>query len=108
MKDTKDSPDILKDKITPEGIERFLSSDFVEGIGPAYAHRLVDTFGSDTLEVLKDDPEKCSEIKGLGEARALKASESLRNIKFSIPLFVFLFSGGISQMRIYRTLCTYQ
>lgn len=77
MKDTKDTPVILIEKTTPDGIERLLSSDFVEGIGSAYARRLVEAFGTDTLHILANDPAKCSEIKGLGEARALKASESL-------------------------------
>ncbi len=104
----KDTPTIPFDKITPEGIERFLSSDFVEGIGPAYARRLVDTFGADTLNVLKDHPEKCSEIKGLGEARAQKASESLRNIKYPLSILAFLFSCGISEMHVDRILGKYR
>ncbi|MDE6552309.1 MAG: AAA family ATPase [Muribaculaceae bacterium] len=108
MKDTKDTPEILKEKTTPEGIERFLSSDFVEGIGPAYAHRLVEAFGADTLRILIDDPEKCSEIKGLGEARAIKASESLKAIKYPLPLLTFLFSCGISEMYIDRILGKYR
>ncbi len=104
----KDTQNILSDKITSEGIERFLSSDFVEGIGPAYAHRLVDAFGKDTLRILEDNPEKCSDIKGLGEARALKASESLHNIKYPLPLLAFLFSCGISEMHIERILGKYR
>ncbi len=94
--------------ITPEGIERFLASDFVDGIGPAYASRLVDAFGNDTLHILRDDPQKCSEIKGLGEARALKASESLRNLKYPLNLLAFLFSCGISEMHIDRILGKYR
>lgn len=84
MKDTKHTPEILKEKTTPEGIERLLASDFVEGIGPAYARRLVDAFGAETLRVLADDPERCSEIKGLGEAR--NAAPTIRNSNFRHPL----------------------
>ena len=108
MKDTKESPEILKEKITPEGIERLLASDFVEGIGPAYARRLVDAFGTDTLRILCDDPKRYSEIKGLGEARALKASESLKSIKYPLPLLAFLFSCGVSEMYIDRILGKYR
>ncbi|MDE6695718.1 MAG: ATP-dependent RecD-like DNA helicase, partial [Muribaculaceae bacterium] len=104
----KDTQEILSEKTTPEGIERFLASDFVEGIGPSYAHRLVEAFGTDTLRIIKDDPEKCSEIKGLGEARAIKASESLKAVKYPIPLLSFLFSCGISEMYIDRILGKYR
>lgn len=108
MKDTKDTPEILIEKTTPDGIERLLSSDFVEGIGPAYARRLVEAFGTDTLHILANDPAKCSEIKGLGEARALKASESLKNIKYPLPLLTFLFTCGVSEMYIDRILDKYR
>ncbi|MDE6481128.1 MAG: AAA family ATPase, partial [Muribaculaceae bacterium] len=104
----KDTQDILIEKTTPEGIERFLASDFVEGIGPSYAHRLVEAYGTDTLEVLAKAPAKCSEIKGLGEARALKASESLKTIKYPLPLLAFLFSCGVSEMYIDRILGKYR
>ena len=104
----KDTQDILIEKTTPEGIERFLASDFVEGIGPSYAHRLVEAFGIDTLEVLAEDPAKCSEIKGLGKTRALKASESLKAIKYPLPLLSFLFSCGVSEMYIDRILGKYR
>ncbi|MDE6379405.1 MAG: AAA family ATPase, partial [Muribaculaceae bacterium] len=108
MKDTKDTPEILIEKTTPEGIERLLASDFVEGIGPAYARRLVEAFGSDTLRVIAEDPERCSEIKGLGEARALKAYESLKAIKYPLSLLAFLFSCGVSDMYIDRILGKYR
>ncbi|MDE7346840.1 MAG: ATP-dependent RecD-like DNA helicase [Muribaculaceae bacterium] len=108
MKDTKDTLEILTEKTVPEGIERFLASEFVEGIGPAYAHRLVETFGCNTLKVLAEDPEKCSEIRGLGESRALKASESLKAIKYPLPLLTFLFSCGVSEMYIDRILGKYR
>ena len=109
MKDTKkETPEILKEKTTPEGIERLLASDFVEGIGPAYARRLVEAFGSGTLGVLADDPARCSEIKGLGEARAIEASESLKSIRYPIPLLAFLFSCGVSEMYIDRILGKYR
>ncbi|MDE6740951.1 MAG: AAA family ATPase [Muribaculaceae bacterium] len=104
----KDTPEILIEKTTPEGIERLLASDFVDGIGPAYARRLVEAFHTDTLRVLSDDPMKCSEIKGLGEARAIKASESLKSIKYPLPLLTFLFSCGASEMYIDRILGKYR
>ena len=108
MKDTTDIAEILKEKTTPEGIERLLASDFVEGIGPAYARRLVDAFGTDTLRILADEPERCGQIKGLGAARAIKASESLKSIKYPLPLLTFLFSCGVSEMYIDRIIGKYR
>ncbi|MDE5840823.1 MAG: AAA family ATPase, partial [Muribaculaceae bacterium] len=104
----KDAQDILSKRTTTEGIERFLASDFVEGIGAAYARRIVDSFGKDTLSVLADNPEKCSEIKGLGVARPNKVSECLHDIKYPLTLLTFLFSCGISEMHIERILGKYR
>ncbi len=104
----KDTQDILSEKTTSEGIERLLTSDFIEGIGPAYARRLVEAFGIETLHILADDPTRCGEIKGLGEARALKASESLKSIKYPLPLLSFLFSCGVSEMYVGRILGKYR
>ena len=108
MKDTHDIPALLSEGITEDGIERLLASDFVEGIGPAYARRLVEAFGTDTLNILTDNPEECSGIKGLGEARALKASESLKAIRHPLPLLAFLFSAGVSEMYIQRIMGKYR
>ena len=105
MKDTQNN---LSKYITPEGIERFLASDFVDGIGPAYARRLVETFGTDTLQILADDPGRSGEVKGLGEARAMKASESLKAIKYPLSLLAFLFSCGVSDIYIDRILGKYR
>ncbi|MDE6342273.1 MAG: hypothetical protein K2K93_08150, partial [Muribaculaceae bacterium] len=104
----KDTLDIFSEKITNEGIERLLASDFVDGIGPAYSRRLTEAFGTDTLTVLEEDPERCSRIKGLGEARAMKASESLKAIRYPLPLLAFLFSCGISELHIGRILGKYR
>ncbi len=99
---------ILSEKITTEGIERLLASDFVDGIGPAYSRRLTETFGSDTLNVITEEPERCGNIKGLGMARALKASESLKSLRYPISLLAFLFSCGISELHIDRILGKYR
>lgn len=93
----KDTQNLLLNKITSEGIERFLSSDFVDGIGPAYAHRLVDAFGKETLQVLKDTPEKCSEIKGLGEARGLRLLKVL--MASNTPYLFSLFYSHVAIVR---------
>lgn len=103
MKDTE------YEAVTPEAVEEFLASHWVEGIGPAYAKKLVDKFGKDAIKVLIDNPEKATqEISGLGEARAEKAQESLKQVKWDINLLLFLFSCGIGDTFIERILNKYR
>ena len=95
--------------VTPEAVEEFLASHWVEGIGPAYAKKLVDKFGKDAIKVLIDNPEKATQkISGLGEARAEKAQESLKQVKWDINLLLFLFSCGIDDTFIERILNKYR
>ncbi len=94
--------------INEEGLEEFLASKYVEGIGPAYAKKLVERFGIDALKVLVEEPEKAEEISGLGTSRVEKARESLQNIKHDIRLLIFLFSCGLSDMFIERILNKYR
>ena len=103
MKDTE------YEAVTPEAVEEFLASHWVEGIGPAYAKKLVDKFGKDAIKVLIDNPEKATqEISGLGEARAEKAQESLKQVKWDINLLLLLFSCGIDDTFIERILNKYR
>ena len=95
--------------VTPEAVEEFLASHWVEGIGPAYAKKLVEKFGTDAIKVLIDNPEKATqEISGLGEARAEKAQESLKQVKWDINLLLLLFSCGIDDIFIERILNKYR
>lgn len=83
--------------LTSEGVEKFLASSCVEGIGPAYAKTLVDRFGVDALSILTNEPARAAEVPGIGESRALKASESLNTMKCSPVIWAFLFSCGITE-----------
>lgn len=51
------------------GIQRFLESGFIKGIGPAYAGRIVKKFGAETLKILEEKPEKLLGVQGIGEKR---------------------------------------
>ena len=103
MKDTE------YEAVTPEAVEEFLASHWVEGIGPAYAKKLVEKFGTDAIKVLIKNPEKAAqEISGLGEARAEKAQESLKQVKWDINLLLLLFSCGIDDIFIERILNKYR
>jgi len=55
---------------TAEGIEKYLGSGMVRGIGPKLAERIVAAFGETTFEVIEANPEKLREVSGIGEFRA--------------------------------------
>lgn len=80
---------------TVEGIEAYLASGLVRGIGPATAEKIVAEFGTDTLRVIEDEPERLRRVRGLGPkkieelASAVKAQKDLQNV------MVFLRSHGL-------------
>jgi len=90
---------------TLEGIEKYLGSGLIQGIGPTYARRLVASFGLDTLRVLSEEPHRVLEVQGIGEIRAqriLKAWEDQRGIREAM---IFLQGHGVSSslaLKIYR------
>ncbi|MDE6653314.1 MAG: AAA family ATPase, partial [Muribaculaceae bacterium] len=95
--------------VTDEGTEVFLSGSRVEGIGPAFAKKLVARFGKNAIGMLRDhSAEAAEEIPGLGTARAEKASGSLKKIEDSIPLLLFLYSCGIGDIFIDRIIGKYR
>ncbi|MDE6276709.1 MAG: AAA family ATPase [Muribaculaceae bacterium] len=93
--------------LTPEGVQAFLSGPWVEGIGPAFAARLVERFGTDALRVLADTPEKAATIAGLGPLRIAQASESLRKLPYPAELPAFLCSCGVGEVFADRILDKY-
>ena len=58
---------------TTDGIERFLASGAVKGIGRTMAARIVEHFGSRTLTVMESEPERLTEVAGIGRKKGLKA-----------------------------------
>jgi exodeoxyribonuclease V alpha subunit len=81
---------------TREGIEKYLSSGFVQGIGPVLAERIVDYFGEDTLDLLDAAPERITEVEGIGKVRGegiMSAWSEQRQVR---SVMVFLQSHGVS------------
>lgn len=80
---------------TVEGIEAYLASGLVKGIGPATAKKIVAMLGADTLRIIEDEPEKLGRVRGLGERKiqdltqAVKAQKDLQNV------MVFLRTYGL-------------
>jgi exodeoxyribonuclease V alpha subunit len=85
--------------ITPNtkiGIERFLASAKIPGIGPEFAKRLVDKFGLETLDVIEKQPQKLTEVPGIGAARAAKLAQAVVARRHEQDVMVFLAAHGVS------------
>ena len=79
-----------------EGMERFLASGAVKGIGKATASRIVAYFGKDTLEILGSAPERLAEISGIGPKKAKSIGEAYNAISDLRELMLFLEEHGLS------------
>lgn len=65
-------------KVMPEtldSLERYLANGLIKGIGPATAKKIVDTFGKETINVFKLEPERLSQIKGISKDKALEIAQ---------------------------------
>ncbi len=78
------------------GIEKYLGSGLISGIGPAYAKRLVDAFGSDTLRVIDEAPERLRIVPGIGKKRAAQIRDAWHAQRAIQSIMLFLQSHGIS------------
>lgn len=92
---------------TLAGIEKFLSSGFIKGIGPAYAKRMVDEFGTDIFDIIEHSPEKLQQVPRLGKARRDSIIKSWADQKFIREIMVFLQSHGVGTARAVRIYKTY-
>ncbi len=87
------------------GLEKYLASGLIKGVGPKLAGRIVGAFGLDALRVLDEDPERLREVEGLGEKRRAALSRAWRDQRALRDVMVFLQSHGASPalaMRIVR------
>jgi len=78
------------------GMEKYLGSGMVFGIGPATARKILDTFGEDTFNVLDSEPSRLLEIPRLGEATIAKISESWTNHRLQVQQFAPLMDLGLT------------
>ena len=87
------------------GIEKYLGSGLVKGIGPAYAKAIVSRFGLETIDVIENDIERLLEVPRLGKKRMEKIRESWEKQKDIKEVMVFLQGHGVSTAfaaKIYR------
>ncbi|MCK6548749.1 ATP-dependent RecD-like DNA helicase [Myxococcota bacterium] len=90
---------------TLAGIERYLASGLVPGIGPTMAKRLVEKFGIETLDVVDHDAARLTEVEGIGPVRAKRIVEAWAEQRDVKDVMVFLQSHGVSTafaIRIYK------
>ena len=87
---------------TVYGIEKYLGSGLVKGIGPKFAQLIVKQFGLDTIEVIETDIERLYEVPGIGRKRVEKIRESWEKQKDIKNVMLFLQGYGVSAAKIYR------
>lgn len=81
---------------TADGIERFLASGAVKGIGPSLARRIVSVFGSQTMVVMEKEPKRLLEIEGIGAKKLAVITESFYEEKQVNDLALDLETHGVS------------
>src|SRR6266511_1124239 len=90
---------------TIQGIERYLGSGLIKGIGPKMAARIVEHFGADTLRVIEEEPGRLVEVPGLGPKRTALIGTAWEEQKAIKEVMVFLQGVGVSTslaVRIYK------
>ncbi|MFI6445088.1 ATP-dependent RecD-like DNA helicase [Kitasatospora sp. NPDC050543] len=81
---------------TVQGIQRYLGSGLIKGIGPRFAERIVEAFGVDTLEVIENEPGRLIEVPGLGPKRTKMIAAAWEEQKAIKEVMVFLQGVGVS------------
>ncbi|MFE8032854.1 ATP-dependent RecD-like DNA helicase [Thiohalocapsa marina] len=92
---------------TLEGIEKYLGSGMVKGIGPHFARTLVRAFGEAVFDVIETTPERLEELPGIGRTRRARISAAWAEQKVIREIMVFLQSHGVGTARAVRIYKTY-
>ena len=92
---------------TLEGIEKYLSSGMVKGIGPHFARKLVQAFGEQVFDVIEQAPERLTELDGIGPKRKQRVVDAWAEQKMIREIMVFLHSHGVGTARAVRIYKTY-
>lgn len=88
------------------GMERYLGSGAVKGVGPALAARIVSQFGDDTFRIIEEEPERLAEVRGVSQRKARDIAVQMEEKKDLRDAMVFLQQYGISNalaVKIYET-----
>src|SRR5260370_7125924 len=90
-----------------EGMEKYLGSGLIRGIGPTFAQRLVSAFSEAVFEVIEQAPQRLLEVEGIGPKRARRITASWADQKVIREIMAFLQSHGVSTSRAVRIYKTY-
>ena len=97
----------LKRPDSLNGIERYLGSGLIEGIGGKYAKRIVEKFGPKVFDIIENESKRLEEVEGVGKKRRLEIRESWMKQKAIHGIMLFLHQHGISSSRALRIYKTY-
>lgn len=92
---------------TLEGVEKYLGSGMVRGIGPHFAARLTKTFGFAVFDVIENTPELLRRVEGIGPKRIARITSAWKDQKVIRSIMVFLQSHGVSTTKAVRIFKTY-
>src|SRR6202790_3275465 len=90
-----------------EGIEKYLGSGMIRGIGPVYARKMVKAFGDKVFDVIEAEPDRLREVTGIGPMRAKRITGAWAEQKIVREIMVFLHSHGVGTARAVRIFKTY-
>ena len=87
---------------TPDGMEKYLASGLVKGIGPKFAERLVKAFGVEVFDVIEKEPHRLTEVPGIGKKRFERIVKAWHEQKVVREIMVFLYEQGVGTSRAFR------
>src|SRR6059036_228093 len=90
-----------------EGIEKYLGSGMIRGIGPVYAKKMVKAFGEKVFDVIEAEPDRLREVTGIGPVRANRITGAWAEQKIVREIMIFLHSHGVGTARAVRIFKTY-
>ncbi len=90
-----------------DGIEKYLGSGMIRGIGPVYAKKMVKAFGEKVFDVIEAEPDRLREVTGIGPVRAKRITGAWAEQKIVREIMVFLHSHGVGTARAVRIFKTY-
>jgi exodeoxyribonuclease V alpha subunit len=82
-----------------EGMERYLASGMIRGIGPVYAGKMVRAFGQKVFDIIEAEPDRLREVDGIGPLRARRITAAWAEQKIVREIMVFLHSHGVGTAR---------
>jgi exodeoxyribonuclease V alpha subunit len=92
---------------TVEGIEKYLGSGMIRGIGPVYARKLVRAFGAAVFDLIEAEPDRLREVTGIGPKRAARIVAGWAEQKVIREIMLFLHANGVGTSRAVRIYKTY-